>query len=333
MGKEVRHSIMTLSTKILIWIGGVVLVGALGFIIYKQIENSNRQLAIESAIVEQKQLIDGIVRSQSQWTTQEDLKKFITDSGVNLKAIQKDLDKLHAEVSAVNVIVSNSIGQQQNNVPSINPGPNNPNPIDPNNPDPFGYNQSQQNLSLNEDFGTIKVPLGSVGFSAWQEKPWSLNIKARDYQVASVIGTDENQRSYVYNKFTVKVDGKNYEIPIKTAITKQEYPTAKWSFWNPRLFIGIDGGIGLTPIRGEFTPSLDIGIMLYGRYKTQPDFSILEVGVGYGTISKKPQLVITPVSYNFGKHIPLMNNAYIGPSLHIGTDGNVGIMAGLRVAL
>jgi len=323
---------MSLSTKILIWLGGIVLVGALGFIIFKQIENSNRQLAIETQMVEQKQLIDGIVRSQSQWTTKADLEKYITDSGVNLKAIKDDLDKLHAEVNAVNVIVASSIGQHGTNI-ATNPGPPNPNPIDPKNPDPYGYMKAQQNLALNEDFGTIKVPLGSVGFSAWQEKPWNIDIKARDYQVATVVGLDENQRSYFYNKFTVKVDNKEYDIPIKTAITKQEFPEAKWSWWNPRLFLGVDGGVGLTPVRGEFTPSLDVGIMSYGRYKTQPDFSVLQVGAGYGTISQRPQLIVTPVMYNVGKNIPLMNNAYIGPSLHIGTDGNVGLMGGLRVAL
>jgi hypothetical protein len=324
---------MSLSTKILIWLGGIVLVGALGFIIFKQIENSNRQLAIESQMVEQKQLIDGIVRSQSQWTTKADLEKYITDSGVNLKAIKDDLEKLHAEVNAVNVIVASSQGQHGTNIPSTGPGPTNPNPVDPKNPDPYGYMKAQQNLALNEDFGTLKVPVGTVGFSAWQEKPWNIDIKARDYQVATVVGLDENQRSYFYNKFTVKVDDKVYDIPIKTAVTKQEFPEAKWSWWNPRLFIGVDGGVGLTPVRGEFTPSLDVGIMSYGRYKTQPDFSVLQVGAGYGTISQRPQLVITPVMYNVGKSIPLMNNAYIGPSVHIGTDGNVGLMGGLRVAL
>jgi hypothetical protein len=297
---------MTLSTKILIWLGGVLLVGALGFIIFKQIENSNRQLAIESHLVEQKQLIDGIVRSQSQWTTKEDLSKFITDSGVNLKAIKADLDKLHAEVNAVNVITAASQGQQVTNIPTTHPGPVNPNPVDPKNPDPFGYMQRQQNLDLNENFASLKVPLGTVGFSAWQEKPWSIDIKAREYKVASVVGTDEDQRMYFYNKFTVSVDNKDYEIPIKTATTKQEYPEAKFSWLNPRLYLGVEGSVGLNPVQGEFTPSANIQIMSYGKYKKQPDFSILQVGAGYGVISKRPQVLVMPVSYNIGQHIPLI---------------------------
>src|SRR5678815_4156297 len=89
-----RHKevVMPLYQKILIWLGAVVVVGALGFIIYKQNEISNRQTAIEQNIIASKQLVDGIVRSQSSWATREDMEKFIKDNGVNLRAIQDDLD-------------------------------------------------------------------------------------------------------------------------------------------------------------------------------------------------------------------------------------------------
>jgi hypothetical protein len=333
---------MSLSTKILIWLGVIVTIGALGFIIYKQNEISNRQLAIESQVVSQKQLIDGIVRSQSTWATKDDMDKFIKDNGINLKAIQDDLDKLHGEVQAVNIAVVDSQGQHGTHIPSSGTGPDNPTPPTPAtckdgtpcpSVDPFGYMAKQQNLALNEDFGTLKVPFGTVGFSAWQKEPWSIDIKPREYHVSSVVGTDENQRMYFYNKFSVEVDGKKYDVPIKTAETKQEYPEAKFSFFNPRLFLGASGAVGVHPVQGEFTPSLSLQIMSYGRYKTQPDFSILQAGVGYGTVSKRPQLVITPVSYNVGKHIPFMNNTYVGPVISVGTDGNVFFGGGLSVGL
>ena len=325
---------MTLSTKILIWLGAVLVVGALGFIVFKQIQISNRQEAIESQIVQQKQLVDGIVRSQAQWTTRDDLEKWVKDNNVNLKAIQEDLDKLPADVAAVNITIASSKGQYGTNLPTT-PGPVNPNPqpVDPNNPDPFGYLARQQTLNLNEEFSSVKVPIGTVGFSAWQEKPWNIDIKARDYKLATVVGTDDNQRMYFYNKFTVSVDNKDYEIPITKATTQQVYPEAKFSWFNPRLYLGVDGAVGLNPVKGEFIPSANVQIMSYGRYKTQPDFSILQVGAGYGVDAKRPQLVVTPVSYNIGKHIPLMNNTYLGPSLSVGTDGNVSIGGGIRVGL
>lgn len=318
--------------KILVAIGAIALFGTLAFVIYNQIQLRHQQDAIQTQLVEQKQLVDGIMRSQSQYATKDDIDKFAKDNNVNLSAIKDDLAKLNAQVTSINVVIASSHGQHGTHIPTT-PGPVNPNPVDPKNPDPYGYMKAQQNLALNEDFGSVKVPFGTVGFSAWQEKPWSINIPQRDYNVATVVGTDENQRQYFYNKFSMTTGGKTYDIPIKSATTKQEYPSPKWSWWNPRLLMGLDGGINITNVKGEFTPSVSVGIMSYGQYKTTPDFSILEVGVGYGTVNKTAQVVVTPVAYNIGKNLfsPLMNNTYIGPSLQIGTDGSIGAGAGVRV--
>ena len=328
--------------KILVVLSIITIFGLLAFIAFNQIANNKKQLAIESQIVKQKELLDGIVRSQSEYSAKKDLEQFIKDNNINLKAIKEDLAKLKADVNAVNIILVASVGQKAYNMPSSSIGPSNPNPaIDSKckdgtpcpNPDAYGYLKTQQNLDLNEDFGKIKVPVGTVAFSAWQPNPWSIDIKPRDYTILSVVGKDENQRNYFYNKVTVTVAGKSHELPIKSAITKEEYPEAKWSFWNPRLFIGVDGGAGINPIVGKFTPSVNLGIMSYGQYKNQPDFSVLGVGVGIDTVSRVPQVSLTPAAYNLGKHIPLMTNMYIGPSVHVGTDANVSVMLGVRVGL
>ena len=324
---------MSVLNKVLIFLGAILLAGVLSFIVYKQVEISNRQLTIESQVILQKELADNIMRSQNSYATKDYIDKIIKTNGLNLKVIQDDLDKLHAEVTAVNVILVTSKGQHIINVPTTTTGPVNPNPIDPTNPDPYGYMSRQQNLDINEDFGDTKVPIGKIGFSAWQKLPWSIDILAREYRVTNVLGTDENQRSYVYNKVSVKVADKTYDVKIATAQTEQVYPQAKWSWWNPRLNIGADGGINISQIKGEFTPTVGISVFSYGMYKNSPDFAILSAGVGYGTVAQKVQAVITPFSYNIGKHIPLMNNTYIAPSLHVGFNGDISIMGGIRVGL
>lgn len=331
----------TILIKIIIAIAAILTFGALVLIIYNQEQHKTQLTAIQTQVVAQQQLIDGIVRSQSSYATSADLAKFATDNDINLKAIQDNLKNLNSQLTAINVITANSTGQNTTNVPSSGTGPKNPNPPSvvactngtcPNQ-DPFGFQKVQQNLTLNEDFANVKVPIGTVGFSAWQQNPWDLSILAREYNVDTVVGTDENERQSFYNKFTVKVDGKNYDIPIKTATTKQQVPTASWSWWNPRLLMGLDGAINISSVKGEFTPNINLGIMSWGQYKTTPDFSILEVGVGYGTVNKTAELVVTPVAYNIGKKLfsPLMNNTYLGPSLQIGTDGSFGAGVGLRV--
>lgn len=333
---------MPLSNKILIALIVILSFGLLSFIIFNQIENNKRQLAIESQVVQQKELSDKILRSQSEYTSKKDLESFIKQNGISLKVVEEDLKKLRADVNAVNIVLVGSLGQKGSNIPSSGTGPANPNPEPPPkckdgtlcpNPDLYGYLKARKDLSLSEKFPGIDVPIGSVGFSAWQLKPWSIDILPREYTISSVVGKDENQRSYFYNKVSVKVGDKSYDLPIKQAATKEVYPEAKWSWWNPRIFVGADAGAGFNPITAEFTPSINVGIFSYGVFKNQPDFSVLQVGAGVGVVNQKFQVVITPFVYNVGKHLPLMNNLYIGPSLHVGSDGNVGAMAGIRVGL
>jgi len=328
---------MSLSTKILIWLGAVLVLGALGFIVYKQLEISRRQDAIEQNVVAQKQLIDGIVRSQASWATRDDVENFAKNNDINIKAIKDDLDKLHAEISAVNVAVTTSKGQTGTHVPTTT-GPNtNPNPVDPTNPDPFGYMKQQQTLALNEDFGTVKVPIGSVGFSAWQKEPWNYDIKAREYRAATVVGTDENQRQYFYNKFTVKVDNKEYTLPITTASTQQVYPEAKFHWFNPRLYLTTGGAINLTqaPLQGSANIGATFGIMSYGQFKNTPAISILQVGVCYETGTQRASVILNPVNINIGGIFPkgLVNSAYVGPSTQIDTGGNIFVGPNLSVGL
>ncbi len=333
---------MSLINKILITLGVFVVLGMLSVIIYQQIQINKRQQAIEAQVVAQKQLVDGIVRSQNEYTTKKDLENFIKDNGINLKAIQDDVKKLRAEVIAANVVTVISKPQNGTFIPTTNTGPDNPNTTPPTcqdgkpcpNADPYGYLKSQQNLLLSEDFGTVKVPIGSVGFSAWQDKPWTLDIKSRTYSVSNVIGVDENQRTYFYNKFTVTVGDKTYTVPITKAETKQEYPDPKWYFWNPRLYLGVDSGITLSaPLRGEISPGVSLAIMSYGKFKTQPDFTVLGLGVGYGAINKSAQFSLTPFTYNIGKHIPLMTNVHLGPSLQINASGDFSVMGSIKVGL
>lgn len=319
----------------------ILTLGALGFVIYNQHQLGVQQTAIQTEQIAQRQLIDGVVRGQTTWATKDDIASLLAANGVNsaaLSAIQSDMSSVKASLTTANVVVVNSQGQNATGQPSSGTGPTNPNPPPPaasgcTDPDPFGYMKAEQDYQLNEDFGTVKVPIGSVGFSAFQSAPWSVNIAARQYTVANVIGTDENQRNVVYNQVNIKEGDKTYNVPVASSTTEQVYPTAKFSFWNPRLLLGADGGVNLTHVKGEFAPNINLGIMSYGQYKTTPDFSILEVGAAYQTVNKKAAVIVTPVSYNIGRKIfsPLMNNTYVGPSLMLGTDGSWTLGAGLRV--
>lgn len=333
---------MKLYQKILIALGGIIVVGLLGVIVYQQFELRQRQETIEQQVVAQKQLADQLVRSQSAYATKDDVNNLIKNSGLSLQQIRDDLAKLSADVSSVNKVVVNSKGVVEDHVSSTGTGQKNTNPTTPTckdgsectGADPFGYQKNEQKLTLTEPFGNTQVPIGDVGFSAWQDKPWSLNVLPRQYSITSVVGTDENERQYFYNKFQVKVGDKTYDLQIAQAQTTQVYPSPKFSWWNPRLFLGMDAGVNFgSPIRAEFAPNVGLGLMSYGRYKTTPDFSILEIGGGYAMQSKRFQFMLTPFSYNIGRHIPFMNNTYVGPSIGLSPQGDFSVMAGIRVGL
>jgi hypothetical protein len=326
---------MTIVNKILIICCVLLGVGLVSYMIYNQevIKKQNTQL--QSQVVAQQQLIDGIVRSQSQYASAADLAKFAADNDINLKAIQTNLQSLNSQLSSINVITADSSGQIATNVSSTSTGPANPNPVAAGTSDPFGYMKNEQQLALNEDFGTLKVPFGTVGFSAWQAAPWNINILPREYNVDTVVGVDANERQTFYNKFTVDIGGKTYDIPIKKATTEQRLPKATFSWWNPKLFLTAGGGLNITslPVNGSFNVGATMEIMSYGIYQTSPTLSILQLGAGYQSNKNQFTAIINPINYNVGKLVPgnLANNTYLGPSIQFSPNGNV--FAGLNISM
>lgn len=323
---------MNLSTKVWVIIGALLGVSALIFIGYTQYQISKRQEAIQTQMTQMKELADNITRAQTNWATKGDLENIAKQNNIDLQPIKDDLQTLKASLTAINVVSVNSIGETGHNIPSTSTTPN-PNPAPVPTTITNEYNKNRQVLQLDEDFANVKVPIGEVAFSAWQDKPWDLNIKPREYKVSTVLGTDENQKQYAYNKFSIKVDNKEYDVKINSDNFTQEYPSPSFSFWNPRLYLGIDGGVNVNQVHGELTPNIGVAFMSYGKYKTAPDLTFLQVGVGYGTDSKRPQAVITPITYNVGQHIPLMSNLHVGPTLQLGTNGDITVGAGLRLGM
>jgi len=331
------YVIMSLSNKILIILVVTVAVCAVSLIIYKQFEMSERQKAIETEVVKQKELSDNITRSLNEYATKKDIEVFAKNNGVDINVIRNDMDKLHAEIKAINVITVTSGGVKKDNVPSTGTGPINPNPQTPTvdcngkqipcpNADPNGYLTARRDLTLSEQFGSFAVPIGTVGFSAWKKEPWFVNILPRQYKVATITGIDENQREYVYNKFSIIVDGRSYDLRIDKTETKQEYPSASFQFWNPRLFLTSGGGINLntSSIQGTFNTGITLGMMSYGQYKPNPNISILQLGLGYEVVSKRFVMIINPINFNMSKLFSsgLIRNTYLGPSIQVDYTGN-----------
>lgn len=323
---------MSKISEIIIVIGVILGVLGIGYVIYREENNKLAQTALSAQVIQQQALLDGIVRSSSTYASKQDIDNLAAANQVDLQTIQDNISKLNATLSAINVVSSNSVAQNGTNQPSSSQTPN-PTPTANLPDDPYSYQKNIQNLNLSEDFpDKTQVPIGAVSFDASKPAPWNTKIYARQYTASNVIAVDENQRQIVYNKLSITTNGQSYTIPITTATTIQQTPTASFSF-NTKLIMGLDGQVNANRVQGEVNPNIGVSFFSYGQYKTSPDFLIGEASVGYSAINKTGNLTITPIAWNVGKAaLPnLMSNTYIAPGLSINTDGTLAAGLGLRI--
>ncbi len=293
-----------------------------------------KQTLLEQSMVEMKQLGDGLVRSQSGYATKEDLASLAKN--VDLSKIQDDLNKYHADIKAVQVVSIGTTGYVGNGLPSTTSTPRTDNHIITinENSDPYHYLHNIQTLSLNENLqDKTSLPIGSVNFKAWEEKPWDLTIYPRIYKVTTVLGQDENNKHYAYNKFTVDTQGKTYTINIDQAKLEEILPAAKLRV-SPRLYLGLGGGLAFDVLPKAFLqPSVHLSFLSYGMTRNDPNWTFLGVGLGYEGGLNRGSIIFAPVSYNIGHHLPLVNNLFLGPMLGFDTNANFAVSLGIQVGL
>jgi hypothetical protein len=265
-------------------------------------------------------------------------------SKLGLDSIKKDLNELDAKLTAINVILTRTPGRNATNLVSTGTKPKPPQePLVPPtlpciegtciNPDKFGYLNNEQFLSINEPFGDSDIPFGKTSFKAWKEAPWSLQIFPRDYSVTTTLSQTEEGQYVVYNKFEIDVEGKKY--PVKISESKTIQAEKESEFWfNPKVYLGIGVGSTVAPeFRAEVVPTLGAAMFSYGPNKKQSTLSFLNVGIAAHTQDLAPALTISPVNYNIGEPIPLLENLFIGPTVSVDTNANVSISGSVQVGL
>lgn len=323
----------------------IAIFATMGYIIKTQHDSLQQQKSIEESVVLMKQLSDDIVRNQAQYATKQDIEKFASDSGINLSPIKDDLKKLNADVSSISVVIANSSGYKGTDIHTSNVTPRTDIPVistvtckdgtklDCPNQDKFNYFTGQQNLKLEEPFvGSKSIPWGVVGFSAWKENPWDITIYPREYHLGTVLGVDENNRHFAYSQFWVESNGQRYNVQVSNAQFEEIYPVSKFSF-NPSLYLGLNAGAIITPLRADVVPSLEVSLFSYGKTKILPTWTFLSLGVGYETQTKNVGMILSPINYNLGSSVSFLHNLYIGPSVGLDLLGNFSILGGVRVGL
>lgn len=335
---------MTLKERALIYLIAIMVCAGVIFIIVKQNDLARQQKAIQDQVVATQQLAGNVIRAQDSYATKTDIDNLAKANDLNIKTIQDNLNGLGAKVDGINVVTVSTIGQNVTNAkstgidPTIDAGPLPTVLCDGKElacPDPYGYAKTAPELKLNEDVadGGRPIPIGQVSFSSWSATPWNYQIYPRKYTVVTVIGKDPNDRDYLYNKMTINSNGQTYVIPIDASKFEQQVPHASFYFWNPRLYMGIGGGLALPSHNFDVVPSLAVAFMSYGESKTTPDWTFLDIGIGYAAVNSRASLLLTPVTYNIGQHLPLMKSLMIGPSLGFDTSANYYFLGTFTVGL
>jgi len=344
---------MNTKTKIAIVAGIVIIIGVLLFWIQKQSDELAELRAHNSALVDQKTLKDGTVRNQRSISSKEDLERLIKESGIDWKLVRSDQKELGSKLKGIQRVVVRSQGWSRTNLDSTSThvGKNEDGTdvslstvqcsdgsvIDC--PDTFGYLTKRQELTLQEPFGDKQVPVGTVGFSAWKPSPWDATIHPRQYSVTNVVSVDKEGRSNYHTQVKVSSNGEEVVVPVDSAQYVEKYPEASFMF-NPRLYFGVDGGvmasrISGTPVDsvGEVTPNMHVALFSHGKTKLDMNWTFLGIGVGYETQNQSVGFLISPVNYNIGKPLPLVENVFLGPTISLDVKGQVSVLLGIRVGL
>ena len=122
--------------------------------------------------------------------------------------------------------------------------------------------------------------------------------------------------------------GNRYPIKI-TDIKWAKNPITERHFfwWNPRLAFQ---GLFTNEV---FAPSLDISLASYGRTKRDMDWRFIVPSIGLANKGDSSEAVLgfSPVQWNFGNIVPLVENAFLGPSFAWDTEGEMSFGAGLSI--
>ena len=277
-------------------------------------KNDDNTQYLKEIQIKQKQLEDNITRSSTSFASKEDIKKILNESKIDLSKIEDDLEGLNAKIDSVNKVQVVSVYQKQENIPTENSIPKT-DPIEVKKDD---LKQETQYVSIGEQFKNTRVPFGKVGFSYWRNNPWEYEVYKRNYKITNVIAKDSNNNTVVYNKFSINVDNKDYDLELDSADNIQIMPENKFHFY-PKIFLGFSSGYN---INKSFDSSVFLygNFIQYGQFKNNPKLSLLNLGLGTNFNTYKVSLV--PVFFNLQNISKFLQNSYIGPGFAYGFNNS-----------
>lgn len=319
-------------------------IGAVGYVAYQKIMEEN--LKLRNEVTQFKTLTETLVRSSNKWTTKDDLKDSLATllTADDLKALQDDIRKQSARISAVGRTVGKLSGKIAKLEESDQQGDKNPDVVaceDGRLVDIHGYTERTQTKRIQDN---NKASVADVTFDASKEKPWDYELFGRQYNLTTVVSKKESGQLNFHHslKYKTSADGeKEYPIALASSEFKQIQLGSKFYWLNPRLDLGAFAGINVlsVPVLGDNTSLASVGVDLglsissYGENKLDSWWRFFRFGAGYNASRQAFQLSLTPAVFNLGKVLPLISNLYVGPQVGIDTGGGMTVNLGFDVQL
>jgi len=183
-----------------------------------------------------------------------------------------------------------------------------------------------------------KASDGAEFLSAWAmfhpnqddpEKLWKVGTFNKEFYI-DIIETEN--RDGTFNRYVELTLENNKNSETKGKVFPIEITDIKWAknpikdkkfMWNPRLSIG---GVITTE---SIYPGLGLSFFSYGKTTADLDWKFL--GIGLGGNADTISCFFEPASWNFGKALPLIENAFIGPVVGVNTESDIEYGANLSI--
>ncbi len=174
-----------------------------------------------------------------------------------------------------------------------------------------------------------KFPIAWAMFHPNQPDPEKL-WKTGTYPIkfyTNIIETEQPSGKYnryvelnIRNDRMKETKGNSYPVKI-TDIQWAKNPITEKHFywWNPRL------AFQAMFTSEVFAPSLDISLASYGRTKRDMDWRFIVPSLGAANKGDSSEVVFgfSPVQWNFGNVVPLIENMFLGPTVSLDTGGEL----------
>lgn len=151
-----------------------------------------------------------------------------------------------------------------------------------------------------------------------EDKRWKTGTYPLEFYT-KVIETENKDGSFnryaevtLENNQMKETKGKEFSVKVKDVKWEKFEQSAKSFSWlNPRLGLS---GIFTADI---FAPSLDISLSSYGKTDVDMDWRFFIFSLGVASIDGGSEFAgaFSPVQWNFGRAVPLIENAFIGPAV------------------